>query len=155
MRPPSEQLAEGAEEAALLERLDKEAAGHDVDLRSELTIREVERAQRVLGKAVHPGAIDRLYELWPEAIVYVQHGENRAPGDRMSGPAIVTRWTRVTIVRSSAKLYEVVGEAFCHPNDRYDRKRGIELAFKRALNDVRWINYDLAAHPGKTLEANR
>lgn len=133
MRPPSEQLAEGAEEAALLERLDKEAAGHDVDLRSELTIREVERAQRVLGKAVHPAAIDRLYELWPEAQVYVQHEPNSGPPAKAAGK----RYTIVSIVRTSAGLVEVKGEAICAQDDQWNRKRGIELAFRRALDEVR------------------
>lgn len=98
------------------------------------------RAERVLGLAVHPKALDRLFELCPEASVRVRHLQLWDPMDhwyeRANGK-IVPNITRVTEVQIDVPQ-EGVALAFaeCHPEDNYVRRRGIELAFRRALKLV-------------------
>jgi hypothetical protein len=88
----------------------------------------IERNRRVLGKAVHAGALMRLHELWPEAHVFLQH----------HGTGMRRRQnTRVVIRASADSPFGVEGWAFCAPGDQFDRRRGIELAFRRALAKVR------------------
>lgn len=98
-----------------------------------------ERAERVLGKAVHPQALDRLFEIWPEAIVTVKHDE--VP--RGVGPDFGARlWLRRTVVdilqRKGAEKTtgHVARNAYCHSSDQFNRKTGINLAFRRALREV-------------------
>ena len=95
----------------------------------------VQQSQAALGKAVHLAAVARLHELWPEASIGVEH-------------FIEDHWriTRVTIRRDDSASGYVRGESICHPDDRYERKFGIEQAFRRALDmvrknerDKRWI----------------
>lgn len=89
----------------------------------------IEKNRRILGKAVHPNALRRLHELWPNAVVRVLHGEE-FPGQ--------VRGTTVRIYeRPGVPGGPVYGVAICHPNDQWDRRRGIELAFRRALAQVR------------------
>jgi hypothetical protein len=77
-------------------------------------------SRKVLGKAVHERAIQRLHELWPEAKVEVKHYESRA--------------TRVTITYGAKGVH---GCCRCYFKDRYDRKTGVRIAFRRALQKVR------------------
>jgi hypothetical protein len=99
------------------------AGGHDIDLRTN----EHKRAEKVLGKAVHPDALNRLFELWPKAKVEVKH----------YGLRHRKRGTRVTITFGAKSVH---GFAECSLDDQYERKRGIQLAFQRALQKVRDIN---------------
>lgn len=87
------------------------------------------RNARVLGKAVHPAALKRLHQLWPEAVVKVRHGGNAGSGQRY--------WTRVTILRSGPGTGSVYAVATCAPEDGFNRKYGVDLAFRRALKMVR------------------
>lgn len=105
--------------------------------------RELEAEQRnarVLGKAVHPGALRRLHELVPEAKVYVRHHVLTAlAGDVRAGVAAEVRpTTRVMIdTGREGERRVAVGSARCAAGDKYDRKLGIQLAFRRALELVR------------------
>jgi hypothetical protein len=102
-----------------------------------------ERNARVLGKAVHPRALLRLHELWPHARVFVRHtwmqpspGET-FPWDERDRRGRGRRVTAVAIVQDGEPdALQFVGFAVKHPNDRWDRKRGIRLAFDRALRAV-------------------
>jgi len=85
-----------------------------------------ELAERVLGKAVHPQAIDRLFELEPDAEVEVEH----APA------GMRPRFTVVRIGRKEGRLQLAAAEATCSPSDQFDRRRGIRLAFGRALRQL-------------------
>ena len=94
------------------------------------------RNARVLGKAVHPKALARLHELWPDAIVKVYH-------DRVGrGPKYPQAWhyvrrTRVHIIPSTpGGAATATGEVVCHSEDTFNRRRGIELAFRRELKAV-------------------
>lgn len=108
--------------------------------------------RRALGRAVHPAALDRLHELFPDATVTVEHVIYRVPlapdaPVRMGGPRDRRQHaTRVWIdlegdwqpnqgvSRPSSSIY---ADASCHPDDNFDRRKGIELAFRRALDVAR------------------
>lgn len=145
-RNPGIDLAEAAdriEDEDRLAELDREAEGHDVDLRSE----EHKRAALRLGNAVHPGALGRLYELWPRADVRVQHRTERVLViARMDGNVYEERQTTLVAIRL-AQRSPAIGVAVCHPGDQWERRRGIELAFRRALNIVRERELDLRPEP--------
>lgn len=98
-------------------------------------------AARVLGKAVHPFAVNRLFELWPEAQVAVRHGETRHDGADL-------RFTEVEIWEgertagtdpgswAGVNTRHVTRRATCHPADPFDRRTGIRLAFDRCLREA-------------------
>lgn len=92
--------------------------------------------RRVLGNAVHPRAVDRLFELWPEADVAVRHGDDRHDG-------VELKVTRVNIAKKrdpvpTAATPLALGDARCRLDcDSWDRRHGISLAFRRALQEVR------------------
>jgi len=105
-----------------------------------------ERNARVLGKAVHPAALARLHELYPNARVSVEH--EATPVELPHGTQKMSRRfyqrpsheTRVFIDldgdgRPGAPIF---GTATCHHEDNFDRRKGIELAFRRALDIARY-----------------
>ena len=101
-----------------------------------------DRADCILGKAVHRAAHARLFELWPLAIVNVSHHTEHAiiRGARLDTPRSDERNHRqITVVRieNPDEGYVVYGMAECAPGDQWDRKKGIDLAFRRALDKVR------------------
>jgi hypothetical protein len=84
------------------------------------------RAEKALGKAVHPRALDRLFEIWPAAHVRVRHGK-----------ILNMKWTRVSIrVSARASMGGFSATADCAPGDQWNRQFGIALAFRRALKKV-------------------
>lgn len=110
------------------------------------------RTQNVVGKAVHPGAVRRLHELFPEATVTVEHVVYRVPlapdaPVRMGGPRDREQHaTRVWIDLEGdwqpncgrpRPSHSIFADATCHPDDRFDRRKGIEIAFRRALDTAR------------------
>lgn len=101
-----------------------------------------QHAGRVVGKAVHPGALDRLFELYPDVKIDVRHDvELYYTGRHMDDLSQdARRTTRVTFWltgrRGSTERY-VFADAKCHPNDNWDRRAGIKLAFDRALAAAR------------------
>lgn len=97
-----------------------------------------ERNRRTLGKAVHPAALARLHELWPEARVKVSyHHAWLSPADQRKFGGVSRKLTVVCIERgvtvNGVLPPRVYGTATKHPHDRDDRRYGIELAFRRAL----------------------
>jgi hypothetical protein len=105
----------------------------------------LERNARVLGKAVHPAALARLHELFPEARCSVEHEET---------PIELPRGTRKLERRFYQRLSHetrvfidldgdgrpggvIFGTATCHHEDNFVRRKGIELAFRRALDIAR------------------
>jgi hypothetical protein len=99
------------------------------DVRPGTLLPPIARNRRVLGKAIHVAALMRLHELWPEAVVKVRHGRSNVFGKRY--------WTRVTIMRSGPGTGSVYATAKCAPGDSFNRRYGISLAFRRALDKVR------------------
>jgi hypothetical protein len=101
--------------------------GH-TEPRSDRQDTAIERARRVLGHAVHTKALQRLFELWPEAEVSVVYG-------RYDG----RRTTVVRIRHNPGATFvggEARGEAHCDQSDQFVRRVGIDLAFRRALRKV-------------------
>jgi hypothetical protein len=98
-------------------------------------------ARLIVGKAVHDDALDRLFELWPSALVRVQHNSEHIPDlTRMDGCTRDERRHRqITVVSidDPDSGYTVFGRAECAPGDQWDRKLGIAMAFRRALVKVR------------------
>lgn len=94
-----------------------------------------ESVERTVGKAVHPMALDRLMELWPEAFVEVRQYPNR-------GQTVVRIYNHRPPRDGSGDrtLEEAAREAACHPDDQFSRRRGITLAFGRALRLVKEIS---------------
>lgn len=92
---------------------------------------------KVLGKAPHPRAINRMVQIWPKAYVNVEHGTTRHDGTDY-------RYTRVFIYEFDPKTDDdatptprlIQGLARCHPSDQFCRRKGIELAFRRALRNL-------------------
>jgi hypothetical protein len=95
------------------------------------------RAAKVLGKAVHPNALKRLFELWPEAEVHVSHFHD-ATGDMTAVDIYSHTWDQMTDARDHFPK-TATGNAFCAPEDQFNKRYGIQLAFRRALDDVRRI----------------
>lgn len=98
-----------------------------------------------LGAAVHPGAIRRLHELFPDARVTVRHEENLVElpfGARRMGniyfasPEHTTR-VYIDLAGDQNPTTTIVGRADCHPADNFDRRKGIKIAFRRALDIAR------------------
>lgn len=113
----------------------------------------IAKAAHTLGCAVHRGALERLYELFPEATVTVEHETMRVPlaSDtpiRMDGPRDRAQHsTRVWIDLEGdwqpgcgrrRPGHAIFADAVCHPDDNFDRRKGIELAFRRALEHARF-----------------
>lgn len=104
-----------------------------------------ERNARVLGKAVHPAALARLHELFPKARVNVEHEATPVelpPGTQKMSRRFYQRpshETRVFIDLDGDKRPggTIFGTATCHHEDNFDRRKGIELAFRRALDIAR------------------
>jgi hypothetical protein len=96
------------------------------------------RNRRVLGKAVHPLALVRLHELWPQARVFVRHHWTEPTPEESLEGSTGRRITVVWIVKhpDDPDSPHRGGRAFKHPSDPWDRRRGIALAFNRALKDV-------------------
>lgn len=110
------------------------------------------RNRNVLGRAVHPAALRRLHELFPKATVTVEHVVYRVPlaeGTlmKMDGPRDRAQHsTRVWIdldgdwQRNCGRMrpaHAIYADSTCHPDDRYERREGISIAFGRALNIAR------------------
>jgi hypothetical protein len=140
MKPPSDPLAR--------------AADHTEAIIAALKVESVRRARRVLGKAVHPDAVSRLFELWPQARVFVKHTIMELTPEEVFKGGTRRIATMVWIVKypDDPDSPRVMGIAIKHPNDHWDRRRGIELAFRRALGLVRSHELDLTEHPGKREE---
>jgi len=104
-----------------------------------------ELADRVLGKAVHPAAVDRLFAVWPEAIVEVTH----------SPATMEPRFTVVSIKRDAEAAKtdgHVTREATCSSLDQFDRRAGIRIAFDRCLREaVRREDHGRVDGRGRTL----
>jgi len=131
---------------------------HDaINARHAQEVNAYQRSRKVLGRAVHPSAVhpnavQRLHELFPKATITVEHTVYRVPlaADtplKLDGPRDREQHaTRVWIdlegdwepncgkPRPSSAIF---ADATCHPDDRFDRRKGIELAFKRALDMAR------------------
>lgn len=88
-------------------------------------------AARVLGAAVHPFAVNRLYELWPQAHVMVHHYPE-------AGQTVVRIYDRrpADTLGENVGIQDVAREAACSDEDQFSRKMGIRLAFGRALKAV-------------------
>lgn len=94
-----------------------------------------ERNARVLGKAVHPAALRRLHELFPNARVSVRH--EATPSERFyKRPSHKTR-IYIDLDGDRRPGGTVFGTATCHHEDNFDRRKGIALAFRRALDIAR------------------
>jgi hypothetical protein len=103
------------------------------------------RNRAVLGRAVHPAALDRLHELFPEARVNVEHEAH--PVELLKGSMKMSRRfyqrpsheTRVFIDLDGDKRPggTIFGTATCHHEDNFDRRKGITLAYRRALDIAR------------------
>lgn len=114
-----------------------------------LTARD--RNSATLGAAVHPMALARLHQLFPDARVKVRHETTEVPRhSRMSDYRVLPEHeTRVYVDldgndNPSATIF---GKAICHPADNYDRRKGIDVAFRRALDIAR------GAHRSRKWEA--
>jgi len=102
------------------------------------------RNQAKTGCAVHPMAMARLHQLFPAARVTVRHetasvelpyGSHRM--DASNYYAQPEHKTLVYIDLDGNGKSIIFGKAICHPADNYDRRRGIEIAFRRALDIAR------------------
>lgn len=92
-----------------------------------------ERVERTLGKAVHPRAIDRLFELWPHAEVEVKHSDGRHDGVNLK----ITHVNIRKLPRGNAPNEQTFGRAYCRLDcDQWSRRRGISLAFNRAMHGI-------------------
>lgn len=90
--------------------------------------------RKVLGAGVHPRAIGRLAELWPDAYLEVHH----APA------GMVPRFTVVKVWATKQDHDEdlaapVSAAATCSRWDQFDRRAGIAIAFKRVLLKVKRV----------------
>lgn len=101
-----------------------------------------------LGKAVHPGALQRLHELYPYARVSVRQIATpvelpKGTIRRMDASSFYAKPEHETVVyidlegKREAGAAVVEGRAICHPLDNFDRRKGIHLAFTRALDAAR------------------
>lgn len=125
-------------------------AGHSVRKFNE-TARKIrtprQMSELALGKAVHPAAIARLYEIFPEAKVEVTHGDSPhpqlpdglQPGDRaavkrFSEKAPRYRWTTVTVFTPDGDV--LANTASFYPPVQFSRRRGVSFAFRGLLKDI-------------------
>lgn len=103
--------------------------------KSQLSLRE--KSERALGRAAHPAAIQRLYEIVPDAEVSVVHGEGidtRSTGRRFSQAPLKTRYTTVTVSTPGGDL--VADTAWFYRPVQFDRRQGIKFAFARVLKGI-------------------
>jgi hypothetical protein len=94
--------------------------------------------QKILGRAVHPQAIGRLVEVWPEAEVQVRHDTMviypHVPLRRIESPrTTVEIWQGE---KSPEGRQHVIREARCYVEDTYDKRVGIRVAFDRCLREI-------------------
>lgn len=129
-----------------------------------------EHAGRVVGKAVHPAALDRLFELYPDVKIDVRHEHDALrdsrrpfrPDDHHRVYRVITRVTFWLDGERRASARYVWAKATCHPYDNWDRRAGIKLAFDRALAAARhthqrevWENATKAASDQRRFIAPR
>jgi hypothetical protein len=103
------------------------------------------RAGKVLGKAVHPDALARLYELWPRAVVKVRRDVNDH-GNR-----------RTTVfITPEVGRYTETGIVSCDSGDQFTRAYGIREGFRRALEAarLRWVARESGLEPGSEPQGN-
>lgn len=105
------------------------------------------RNKNVLGKAVHPAALKRLHELFPLAHVHIRHAEY--PVELPYGTQRMDSRHYAQPEHETYVIIDLTGEgrpgtgdkaiglATCHPLDNFDRRKGIKLAFRRALEQAR------------------
>lgn len=97
-----------------------------------------------LGSAVHPRALWRLHELFPFALVNVQHITHQVPlgSYRMDGPRFRPEHETAVLIylEGDREGACVGGESVCHPDDTFDRRKGITLAYARALDVARQVH---------------
>jgi hypothetical protein len=106
------------------------------------------RNRRILGKAVHPAALSRLHELFPDAIVKVRHEatpielpvDTRRIGKHYYREPSHETFVYIDLDGDKRPGGTIFGTAICHHEDNFDRRKGIELAFRRAL-DIARRNY--------------
>lgn len=111
---------------------------YDIEERAPSIPEAALRNQAVLGKAVHRDALIRLHQLWPHAKAFVRHDwEEPTPEEALEGKT-GRRKTAVVIIRypDDPDSVYAAGQAIKHPDDTWDRRRGIALAFNRALKQV-------------------
>lgn len=103
------------------------------------------RAGKVLGKAVHPDALNRLFELWPEAVVKVRRDVNEV-GNRRTTVFITPEFGR----------YTESGSVSCDSGDQFTRAYGIREAFRRALVAARsrWVTRESGLELGTEPQGN-
>lgn len=89
--------------------------------------------RKVLGAGVHPLAIGRLAELWPDAVVEVEHLRSA------SWLGVGVRVTEVRIRPKPESAGFVEGLARCNPGDQFRKARGIDIAYRRALGRVKEV----------------
>lgn len=85
--------------------------------------------RKVVGPGVHPRAIGRLVEVWPEAVVEVKH----------SPAAMSPRFTVVDVVKSPDHRKtegHVSRAATCSREDQFVKATGIVVAFDRCLREA-------------------
>lgn len=96
-------------------------------------IARCEYLRKVLGKAVHPLAIGRLVEVWPEATIEVSYHDTRYDGVNL-------RVTRMRVYPAAGedplRRPSVQRDARCHSDDQFERRVGIRIAFDRCLREV-------------------
>ncbi len=103
----------------------------------------IAKAAHTLGRAVHRDALARLFELHPKAVVHVEHKALARPlpwGSRRMGRMNYATPERITLIQidlDGTMRTVAYGKAKCHPEDNFNRRTGIELAFRRALADAR------------------
>lgn len=98
-----------------------------------------DRLRRALGSAVHSGAVKRLLELWPDASLEVRHFDSRYDGEPLRVTEIDIWDCRPDMEQAGRR--SVRGRAECMvAYDQWDRRRGIDLAFRRALRRVAATN---------------
>lgn len=100
------------------------------------------RNRKVLGRAIHPQALARVHDFWPDAYITVRHTYERLPDDREpqrmdSTPTLTRQITTVTIRPRKGDALYISGTAECHPHDQWVRRDGVRLAFNRALERLR------------------
>lgn len=108
-----------------LSRLDEEAANERME-------EARARAEQVLGKGVHPAAVERLFEVWPEAQVAVAHEREL----RAHSYTYVEVWIGNKSARDKPHGLHVTRNAKCHPDDQFNRRTGVRIAFDRCLREV-------------------
>lgn len=86
-----------------------------------------EKAKSALGKAVHPAALNRLFELYPEAIVRVRHNVTWHHGRQT---VVYIQW------KPDNELCTKYGAVTCHSDDQYVKRVGIDKAFRQALKKL-------------------